>query len=293
GTELHRHQAPSWEHETFGEVGMRNCGLLLCTALVSTMALPSGIALAQSAETDSYTGGLEDIVVTAQKREQSLQDVPVAVTAVTETFMQANRIQNVVDLSAVTPNLNIRVAAAGGALPTVVLRGVLSYGVAPGSDKQVPMYIDGVYMGNAFGTQFEMADVERIEVLRGPQGTLFGRNATAGAISINTKKPSGELSLRQEFTYGNFDQLRSRTRIELPAAGPIKTAFSYTHSERRGEIRNLGAGTTWDFTAAGYGKLTAPKWLGSDNTDAYSIAVLFEPDNSDFSLLYKFDRTDN
>ena len=126
--------------------------------------------------------GLEDIIVTAQKREERLQDVPIAVTAIGGETLQANRVVNVTDLNGLSPGLQVSTATGGIGLPLVVMRGEQSYGVAPGSDKQVALYIDGAYYGAPRGAIFDIADIERIETLRGPQGTLFGRSATAGAI---------------------------------------------------------------------------------------------------------------
>ncbi|WP_157216472.1 TonB-dependent receptor [Flavisphingomonas formosensis] len=239
--------------------------------------------------------GVEDIVVTAQKREQNLQVVPISITAISADTIKANRIQDVRDLSAVAPNLTVRVATGGSQQPNYTLRGILTGGSAAGSDKGVSLYLDGVYVQNVQGSIFEFADIERIEVLKGPQGTLFGRNATGGAISIITRNPSGKFGIKQDFTYGNYDQIRSKTRIDLPQFGPISASFTYLHSERRGDIRNLGAGTKWDYGPASGGKqgvATSPKWLGSDNVEAVSAAVKFDF-TADLDLVYKFDYSEN
>jgi iron complex outermembrane receptor protein len=260
-------------------------------ALLATAACVATAAHAQAAP-DTQSSTVEEIVVTAQKREQSLQDVPISVTALTGQALVANRIQNVNDLNAVAPNLTVRPAAGGVALPSFSLRGVQSYGVALGSDKEVSVYLDGVYIGSATGSIFDIADLERIEVLKGPQGTLFGRNATAGAISIITKNPSGRFGVHQELTGGNYGQFRSRTSVNLPAWGPISAAVNFTHSQRRGDIENLGAGTVWNYTAVGQGLVTSPKWLGDKNTNAAGASVRFEP-NDRFNMLYKFDWTED
>ncbi|HKT76587.1 MAG TPA: TonB-dependent receptor, partial [Sphingobium sp.] len=87
-------------------------------------------------------------------------------------------------------------------------------------------------------------------MLRGPQGTLFGRNSTGGAISVVTREPSGRFGIDQTLTLGNYDQIRSKTRIELPQMGPFSASISYVHDERSGDIRNLGAGQHWDRTGS-------------------------------------------
>jgi iron complex outermembrane receptor protein len=267
----------------------RRYRLLLSTALAGMIG-HAGVAVAQDAvgKTASPVNQLEEIVVTAQKRAQSLQDVPIAVTALSEETLQANRVINVRDLSGLAPGVIVRTAAGGSALPTFSIRGAISYGVVPGSDKQVSLYLDGVYLASARGAIFDLPDVARIEVLRGPQGTLFGRNATAGAVSITTRDPTGEFSVKQEFTAGNYDHFRTRTSINLPQVGPVSAYVTYVHNYRRGDIRNAGAGQVWDRTAAGYGTATSPKWLGTQKSDSVFAAVKFEP-NDTFSTVYKFD----
>ncbi|WP_279351459.1 TonB-dependent receptor [Erythrobacter litoralis] len=240
---------------------------------------------------EEQAGGVDVIVVTAQRREQDLQDVPVAVTALTGEAIQANRIQDVTDLSSIAPNLSVRVGAGGSKLPQYTLRGIYTFGSAIGADKGVSLYVDGVYIQTAAGSVLEFADIERIEVLRGPQGTLFGRNATGGAISITTREPTGELGFRQEVTYGNYDQLRSKTRVDLPRIGPIAVTASYLHSERRGDTDNLGAGTQFDFgpaTGGRKGVLTSPETLGNENNEGVFVAadVDFHPD---LTVSYKYD----
>ena len=118
--------------------------LLVCTALAPVAMMPS-LASAQDAAAED-TGGLEEIVVTAQKREQSLQDVPVAVTAISQASLETNRITSVQDLNGIAPNVSVRPAAGGTQIASFSVRGVNSYGVVPGSDKQVSINLDGVYI---------------------------------------------------------------------------------------------------------------------------------------------------
>ena len=245
-------------------------------------------------EADSNAFGVVDIVVTAQKREQSLQDVPVAVTAISTESLQANRILSLMDLGAQAPNLNVRATAGGIGVPTFTMRGSVTYGSVSGQDKTIGVYLDGVYMGSAYGSAFDLPDLERIEVLRCPQGTLFGRNSTAGAISIVTREPSGEFGLRQQLTYGNFQQLRSSTRVELPQVGPLSGSISYTHNERNGDVRNVAQRVSFNISAA------APEsWIhkinprtvarfNDKNSESVFATVKFEPSDS-FKLIYRFD----
>ncbi|HKX77314.1 MAG TPA: TonB-dependent receptor [Novosphingobium sp.] len=270
--------------------GARRATLLGCSALAAVSI--GGQAHAQATDSEGY--GVADIIVTAQKREQSMQDVPVAITAISAESLQVNRVVNLLDLSSQAPNLAIRTTSGGIGTPTYTLRGSLTYGSVTGQDKAVGVYQDGVYLGFAQGSAFDFPELERIEVLRGPQGTLFGRNSTAGAISIVTRDPTGELGLRQQFTYGNYNHFRTSTTVNLPAMGPFSVMLNYTHSERDGEIRNLDPGHTFDFSAAGPEswvdkiRWVSPKRMGDRNSEAAFAAVKFEPSDT-FKMVYKFD----
>jgi iron complex outermembrane receptor protein len=267
--------------------------------VVSRLAVAAGIALfpvrAYAQEATAETSfGVEDIIVTAQKREQNLQSVPVAVTALSAETLTAARFRNLLDIGSIAPGLSMRPNAGGtgGAVPS--MRGI--YGLATiGQDQGVAFYVDGVYISGIFGSAFDLADVERIEVLRGPQGTLFGRNSLGGAVSIITRDPAGEFKVHQELTYGNYDQFRSKTRVDLPQFGPLSVSVTYLHNQRKGDIRNLGSGTVWDYSAVTTGKfglLRSPKRLGDQNVNA--IAATAKLDLSpDLKLIYKFNRSVN
>ncbi len=258
-----------------------SAGVLLGSAVLGGMY--SGAVLAQS-----RTLALEEVIVTAQKREQSLQDVPVAVTALTKEIMEVNSIVDVNDLGSLAPNLSVRPAAGGTNIPAFNMRGITSYGVVPGSDKQISIYLDGVYIGSPKGSIFQLPDIERLEVLRGPQGTLFGRNATGGAISIATREPVGELAFRQKLGFGNRDYFRTDTTIDTPEVAGFSAYLTYSAEEQDGDIKNLGAGTTWDRSAFGYGKHSSPDTLGAVDSESILFAALWEP-TDDFSLSYKYD----
>lgn len=244
------------------------------------------------AQTDGQASRLEEIVVTAQKREQNVQDVPISLTALSEGSIETNRIQSMADLSGVTPNLTIRPGAGGGRNPQYSMRGIYTYGSGLGTDKGVSFYMDDVYLQTATGAIFEFADIEQIEVLRGPQGTLFGRNSTGGAISVKTRNPTGQAGFRQELTYGNYGQFRSKTRIDLPRVGPLSLTASYMHSERDGDTRNLGAGTVWNHEpASGRGLIKSPERLGDENVEGAFVAADLDL-HQDVDLSYKFDLSD-
>ncbi|MDG2002737.1 MAG: TonB-dependent receptor [Novosphingobium sp.] len=265
-------------------------GLLAGTALAVT-GMAFAPAIAQAAEDD---GDRNVIVVTAQKREQNLKDVPVAVTAISGDALVANRVTNVTDLSSLAPGVTVRTSAGGSQLPSFTIRGAVSYGVVPGSDKQVSIYLDGVYISAPRGSIFDLPDVQRIELLRGPQGTLFGRNATAGAVSISTRDPSGEIGAKFTGTVGNRNHYRIGASLDLPKFGPFSGYISYVKNHKRGDIRNVGAGMQWDRTASqtafNRGVATSPEFLGNKDSDSFFAALKFE--TGDFKTVYKFDRND-
>jgi iron complex outermembrane receptor protein len=261
--------------------GVSLVALAIATPVQAQDAPPGETQAAPAADT-----GVEDIVVTAQKREQRLQDVPVSVTALTSNALQSNRIVNVMDLSGAVPNLTARQSSGGGHQSTFTLRGAFASASSPGSETSVATYIDGVYLGASGGAVFELPNIERIEVARGPQGTLFGQNSTAGAVSIYTPDPTGKLGVLQRVTVGNYAQFESKTVVNLPAVGPFSASIAYDHSQRHGDMKNLGAGTVWDFGPK-LGHLKSPKYLGSFNRESLQAAVKFDPGGG-LSATYKF-----
>ena len=254
-----------------------------------------GTALAQDQAAAGKSTGLTEIIVTAQKREQRLQDVPVAVTAITSETLQINRVADVMDLNGLAPGLMARANAGSTGSPSYSMRGVFASGSDPAQDREIATYVDGVYIGGVRGAIFDLPDIQRVEVLRGPQGTLFGRNATAGAVSITTRDPAGKLQLRQDFSVGDHNTLRSRTTVDTPQWGIFSAFATFVHDERRGDIRNLGGGTPLNFTSPMQnilGKATSPEWLGSKDANSVFVALKLEPSDS-FNIVYKFDWTHN
>jgi iron complex outermembrane receptor protein len=263
--------------------------------LLATTVLTAALGISSQASAAAAAAALEgsaltEVVVTAQKREQSLQDVPIAVTAVTQDTLVANRITSLTDLSSLAPGLVVRQSLGGISGAVVNIRGQLSSNSVVGADKQVSMYIDGVYVSSPRGALFELPDIQRIEVLRGPQGTLFGRNATAGAISIVTRDPTGNQHVRLEGTLGNLDAHRLRGTVETPTIGPFSAYFTVVDDYRHGDIKNLGAGTVWKHSnGATY---VSPKYLGTVDNTSYFAAIKFQPSDN-FKVIYKYDRNDD
>ena len=282
---------------------MRNIGqlsylpaLLTATALSSCPGLAQAQAQAQAQEgNEAASLGIQEIIVTAQKRAESLQDVPISIGVLTQDGLAANRISSLTDIGATLPNVRITDGVGRGLTPNIDMRGIHTTALTPAQDSEIPIYLDGVPLPGSQGISFDLPALERIEVMRGPQGTLFGRNSTGGAISVLTRDPPGEFGVRLTSTVGNYRQLRLAAVVDTPEYHGFSGTVSYAHNERRGDIRNLGAGQRWDRSASpisGQGVAFSPKYLGDKNIESIFVAVKFQPSDS-FRAVYKFDRVEN
>ncbi len=241
---------------------------------------------------DVRTGGVQEIVVTAQKRAENLQSVPVAVTAVTSEAIANARIENIADLRSIAPNLYVVTQPGGSSIPSTVMRGQVSGAATnPTVDNGISYYIDGVYLGALNGILFDINEIERIEIIRGPAGTLFGTNSTGGAINYITSGPKGEFGVKQDFSYARFGSFRSKTRIDTPEWNGLSASVSYLHNEKKNNVRNFRQ-TTIDYsahTSGEVGKLTSVKRLGENTNDAVHVAVRWKDVVEGLTLDYKYD----
>ena len=175
--------------------------------LLASVALCASVpAFAQTADANADEG-LEqgDIIVTATQRAQSLSDVPIAVSAVTAESLQNSGATDLRQLNQLSPSLLVSSTSSEAGAAVIRIRGIGTVGDNPGLESSVAVFVDGVYRSRGGTALTEMGAVDRVEVLRGPQGTLFGRNASAGLIHIVTAKPRFETEGTAEVTYGNFD----------------------------------------------------------------------------------------
>ncbi|KHS44547.1 TonB-dependent receptor [Novosphingobium subterraneum] len=248
-------------------------------------------AAEEQAETTGQSASVQEIIVTAQRREESLQKVPVAVTAIGTEQLEALRVTSVRNLAGLAPSLQFN-AQGQQSNPTIIIRGVASGTSSNSVDPKVGMYIDGVYIGRAVGSLLDFSDIQRVEVLRGPQGTLFGRNATSGAISIVTAAPKGEWGVHATGSYGNYDAFRGKVSLDLPQIGPFSIRLSYLHDQIDGDVTNTmgGKGLNIALRAPEFGTQRFVNKLGYRNVDGGQIAV-----RGEFGALiadYRFDYTD-
>ena len=174
---------------------------------------------------------LEEVVVTAQKKEETLQDAPIAITALTASTIDDLDIANVVDLAGMAPNVHIINTPSNNTAATIAIRGGSTTNPAITWEPTVGMYLDGVYLGKGQGSIFDVVDLERVEILRGPQGTLYGRNTLGGAINLISKKPSGE-GMSSKLTLGNYG-LRQAQFITDFGLGENRYAKLVVNKKRR------------------------------------------------------------
>jgi iron complex outermembrane receptor protein len=178
--------------------------ILISAAALSVFAFPcrgQSTSAANSSPPEQPIAGLEEITVTAQRRSENLQNVPIAVSAVSGTTLARTGVTDVTDLSLAVPTLYL--TNSDGFL-TSTLRGVGTNAIGPGFENTVALYIDGVYHSSAAASLFSLTDIAQVEVLKGPQGTLFGRNATAGLIQITTRDPSQTPEAEISVGYANY-----------------------------------------------------------------------------------------
>ncbi|WP_340586975.1 TonB-dependent receptor [Erythrobacter alti] len=197
-------------------------------------------ALAQEAPERADDPDDNVIMVTANKREQSLQETPLAITAVTEDTIELLNITETADLGAIAPNVAVNGGTTNTTSAIVTIRGIpTNVDEALGYDSPIGLYIDGVYLARSAAASFEIAEIERIEVLRGPQGTLFGRNTTGGAINYITSRPSYDASAELRLGAGNYDRRYLRGVVNSGDLGGIRASVGMLLKSRDGIVDNL------------------------------------------------------
>lgn len=234
-------------------------------------------ALAQTSP--GVEGGLEEIVVTAQKRSENLQTTPLAVSAVTAETIEQRGIADVTSLTAIAPNLSITTTGSSTSNIALFIRGIGESETILTVDSPVGLYVDGVVLGRSSGAVFDMVDLERIEVLRGPQGTLYGRNTIGGAVNLISRKPTNEAGVDQMAGFGNFGLFQTKTTLNTGNIGDagLRAQMTYLHKQRSGFIDN---------------RLTrGSRDPGAYNVDAMRLAVDFD-NQGPLRLSYVFDLSD-
>ena len=195
----------------------------------------SSVAWAQDLQEDDRMA-LEEVMVTAQKRDQSLQDVPIAITAITDQDIQRLNASEIKDLQYATPNMVI--GSGNSAQSQYGIRGIADVSRNPGYDQRIGVYVDGVWVGRSAASNQSVLDVQTVEVLRGPQGTLFGKNTVSGAINIITRKPTEEYGGYAQADFGNYGYWRVKGAVNVPFTENFYGKISAGVTQRDGFVKD-------------------------------------------------------
>ncbi len=240
-------------------------------------AVAASTPMVDSVSAEAGSDGLQEIIVTAQKREESLQKAPISIAAFTAADLEKASITEISDLRSQVPSLQITPHPNSGITTRIFMRGVGNNDDQITQDPSVAVYVDGIYVARTQGMVNEVAELERVEVLRGPQGSLYGRNATGGAINFITRAPQlNEWRIKQTVTVGNYNHLRSRTNINVPIGDTLALDAGYMYLKRDGYVKNRGTGV---------------ERFGDQRREAWRAALLWQPSDS-FSLRYSYDRSE-
>ena len=231
---------------------------------------------------------LEEVVVTAQKKEETLQDAPIAITALTASTIEDLDIANVVDLAGMAPNVHIINTPSNNTAATIAIRGGSTTNPAITWEPTVGMYLDGVYLGKGQGSIFDVVDLERVEILRGPQGTLYGRNTLGGAINLISKKPSGE-GMSSKLTLGNYG-LRQAQFITDFGLGENRYAKLVVNKKQRAGYVRVYDSPYGAFQGVVPSTVTSNDKLDAIDSTGYKFTYLYEGDKT--TVTFTTDKTD-
>ena len=245
---------------------------LINSALAGALLLSLPGAMAIAAEGAML---LEEITVTARRKEESLQEVPVAVSVLTGDELRETGGMKIDTVGKMAPNVHFEAAGgtSGVKSPQIFIRGMGQSDFIPVEDPAVGVYLDGVFMGRNIGSVFDLIDIDRIEVLRGPQGTLFGRNTIGGAINIVSKRPGDEMDGGIRVSVGDEGYFEFNGTVNVPISDGVSARFSAFSRERDGYVDaiqyddlQLGSDDIWGFRAA----------LRADLSDNFSLDASFD-----------------
>jgi iron complex outermembrane receptor protein len=271
--------------------GLRN-RLLAASAIAAGFAFPAFAQNAAPADQPSASsGGLEEIVVTAERREEKLRDVPVAVTSFSAAALQTRNITDIRGIQGFAPNVAIVQSPGYQTESDVSIRGGVTINPAPYWDPTNGLYVDGVFIPKAIGNVMDMANIDHIEVLRGPQGTLYGRNSLGGAINIVTQKPTGVLEGYITAGAGNYGSTAVRGNINLPKIGIFSIQLSGAMEGHDGYINSVNTPGfksyqgKFDSLNSRAGRIAVRADITDDLTLDYSFDSSYQVDTPNYSQL--------
>ena len=256
--------------------------LLLGTALL--VAPVSAFAQTAPAPAANAAVGLDDIVVTATKRETNLQDTPISISVMNSEALQNRHVQSLMDLAdGAVPSLRVATFEARQSALTIGIRGIVPNDAnQPAREQGVGVYVDGVYLARQHGLASALLDIERIEVLKGPQGTLFGRNTEGGALSLVTKKPTGVFGMRAVAGVGNLESYNSELHVDFPAIGDFAFKVDGVLQVQGPVTENILPGETGFGQYDRRGLRFQTRWTPSENFTADLAADIGKDKNTPF-----------
>ncbi len=206
--------------------------------LIALVAISLGVF--DFVASDYVFAQVEEIVVTARKRVENIQNTPVAVSAFSSAFLQDHAMTKANEIGAFVPNMNFAITPSGSSDgANIFIRGVGQNDFVATTDPGVGLYLDGIYIGRMMGSLMDLADIKRVEVLRGPQGTLFGKNTIGGAVNIITTQPASEFSGRAELTVGRFGRLDGSMGFNVPLSENFFMRVSGVYRSNNGFARRI------------------------------------------------------
>lgn len=258
-------------------------GTALLAAPVSAFAQTAPIQTAPAPMANAPVG-LDDIVVTATKRETNLQDTPISISVMNSEALQNRHVQSLMDLAdGAVPSLRVATFEARQSALTIGIRGIVPNDAnQPAREQGVGVYVDGVYLARQHGLASALLDIERVEVLKGPQGTLFGRNTEGGALSLVTKKPTGVFGMRAVAGVGNLESYNSELHVDFPAIGDFAFKVDGVLQVQGPVTENILPGETGFGQYDRRGLRFQTRWTPSENFTADLAADVGKDKNTPF-----------
>lgn len=236
----------------------------LATTALLAVALSAGAQETPANDTARAGAQLEEIIVTASKREETLTKVPLAVSALSQDALQSAGVTELKDLTSTVPNVGMRTASFANSIQ-VSIRGITNSDFNQTGNPAIATYIDGVYVSRTQGLAGALYDLERVEVLRGPQGTLYGRNATGGNINVITAQPQDSFAAAVNLSYGNHDDVQADGMLNLPVNDELVLRGAFVVHRSAGYFDTLGTTVQNYGKSDDYGGRLTALWTPSDN----------------------------
>ena len=258
--------------------------LLLGAATCALASISTPAALAENTDEtqEERAAVLDTVMVVAKKRETSLQDTSGSIVALGGAALEKIGAENISNIGKAIPNVSIGEPRLTNT-QIISIRGIAGQDGGLGQDEPVSVYLDGVYLGRPQGHFFQLVDVERVEVLKGPQGTLYGRNSTAGAINIITKRPSGDFAGQVDASIGNFDYYRVRGSVENQLVGDLSARASFSYSDFGGDLDNEFTGEDVRANSEATGRLVFNYSPGGGDTE-FNLSLDYSDSDADTAL---------